>query len=268
MSIARGWILACAIVLGLPKQAPAQEQRAADTVDVPVGSDLIDGARARAHVVHAEQLRLSGDSAVSMAAMTWTIASRDSAGVRLRTVHGEGDSPRPDGSIGHPSIDYTLDLGTLAPRTFNVHQRGGGPGPVLSLTFDGASVRGDRSTGGSAQPVDVTLPRAAFLASLADLVAEALPRRTGSVYRVLMWQPGMGEPVTHLYQTLGREDVDVLGVTYRGAWIVVDKGTDGAELGRMWMVDHPPYMVRWNFVTPTGDRMRLDQRLENAAPKH
>lgn len=105
------------------------------------------------------------------------------------------------------------------------------------------------------------------LGALADLVAEALPRRPGTVYRVLLWQPGPGGPVTHLYETLGREDVEVMGVKYRDAWIVADKGADGSELGRMWVVDGPPYLVRWNLAGPGGGRMRLNQRLESAAPR-
>jgi hypothetical protein len=116
--------------------------------------------------------------------------------------------------------------------------------------------------GGNTQPINVTLPQPSFLGSLADLVAEVLPRRLGTVYRLHLWQPGGGpSAVTHLYETTGREDVEVLGVKYPQAWVVVDKGADGTELGRMWLVDAPPYVVRWDQTLPDGSRLRLNQQL-------
>ena len=112
----------------------------------------------------------------------------------------------------------------------------------------GATVQGQRSQGGNSQPIDVQLPAPAFFAPWSDFVVEHLPHREHVVYRVHLWQPGAPTTQVHLYQMRGREDVEVFGKTYKQAWVLEDRNADGSQLlGRMWLIDGPPSLVRWSI---------------------
>ena len=243
----------------------AVQAQSSDTIDVVAGSTVIDGRQSRDHVVRTEQIRVVHDSETSLGATTWAITTADSGGRRLRIVRGEGDSPRPDGSTIHASYSATLDQRSLAPRTFNVRQTSGLKTlGYTNITFDGGSIQGERSWAGNAQPIKLQLVAPPFMDGLADLVVEALPRRTGVVYRMPLWGPPAQTETTHLFQTTGRTDLTVLGITYRNAWVVTDQGVDGKEMSRMWLIDAPPYLIRWDIASPDGSILRLEQKLSDA----
>jgi hypothetical protein len=116
-----------------------------------------------------------------------------------------------------------------------------------------------------ARTIDLTLPAPAFLAGLHDLVVESLPLRPGVVYRVPIWRPGQDAAESRLYQLVRREDVEVLGTTHRQAAVVEERAApDGALRGTLWLVDRPPFLVRWILMLPDGSTVRLDQ--EPASP--
>jgi hypothetical protein len=58
----------------------------------------------------------------------------------------------------------------------------------------------------------------AFHGPTADIMVEFLPRRLGMVYRARLWFDGQGMSEAHLYETMGREDIQVFGKQYRNVW--------------------------------------------------
>jgi hypothetical protein len=85
----------------------------------------------------------------------------------------------------------------------------------------------------------------AFYAPAADILVEFLPRRLDVVYRVRLRGGGSPAIETHLYQTRRRE---------HGVWVVDDyNAATGKLASRLWLVDKPPYMLRWTFFdAPTA----------------
>ncbi len=79
-------------------------------------------------------------------------------------------------------------------------------------------------------------------------MVEFLPRRLGVVYRARLWSDGQGSGETHLYETKRREDIEVFGKQYRDVWVVDDRDATTRRLAsRLWLIDRPPYMLRWEF---------------------
>jgi hypothetical protein len=88
----------------------------------------------------------------------------------------------------------------------------------------------------------------AFHGPTADIMVEFLPRRLGVVYRARLWFDGQQGSETHLYETKGREDIQVFGKQYRHVWAVDDwKAATHKLASRLWLIDQPPYMLRWEF---------------------
>jgi hypothetical protein len=102
----------------------------------------------------------------------------------------------------------------------------------------------------------------AFHGPTSDIMIEFLPRRLGVVYRARLWYDGQGQSETHLYETKGREDIQVFGKQYRNVWVVDDwKAATRKLTSRLWLIDQPPYMLRWEFfdAPEVGSRIVASQ---------
>jgi hypothetical protein len=102
----------------------------------------------------------------------------------------------------------------------------------------------------------------AFHGPTADIMIEFLPRRVGAVYRARLWFDGQGTSEAHLYETTGREDIQVFGKRYRDVWVVDDwKAATRTLASRLWLIDQPPYMLRWEFydAPEVGSRIIASQ---------
>jgi hypothetical protein len=102
----------------------------------------------------------------------------------------------------------------------------------------------------------------AFYGPTADIVVEFLPRRLGVVYRARLWSDGQETSEVHLYETTGREDIQVFGKRYRNVWVVDDwKAATRTLASRLWLIDRPPYMLRWEFydAPEVGSRVIASQ---------
>ena len=197
-----------------------------DTVDVAVGSPLVNTSGVVPHRARTLMSRTTNGVAASGPEFFWTFAFPDSAGVSYFHIESAMG--------GQLNTVFMLDRKTLAPLRIN----------------------------GAAPP----LPAPAFLGGLADLLVEALPRRIGTVYRANIWRRGMSNVETHLFETTSREDITVLGHAHKQAWVVEDRSADGATLfGRMWLVGVAPYLVRWTINNPDGSVTQLDQELAKEA---
>ena len=215
-----------------------------DTVDVPVGSPLVDMRAWRPYTGHVQIAKITNGKVTPLLDARFVTVFRDSAGAPLMFMHS---------STGPHTSGFVFDRHTLAP--WAVIQ------PCGVTRFHGTTIDGSQCQGDKPVPIHVNLKTAAFIGDAADLVVEALPRRTDVVYRVVVWK-GNDSTETHLYRTTGREDVHVGGRLYRRAWVVDDylAGTT-APSSRLWLIDKPPYMVRWVFYNApaAGSEIRADQ---------
>jgi hypothetical protein len=247
--------LGAALFLSLLAVARSDAQATArpDTIDVPVGSPLVDFSKHRPGASIAYQEMTSGaPTGPSGGAVTWRFTFADSGATSLLLVRPEPErlppgAPRPAVTVFDRStlaMLRTLDPATLAPRI---------------MVDGGTHVHGQVMSPNGPVAIDATLDRPAFYAPLADLVAESLPRRLGMVYRLPMWGMPRASIETHLYEMVRREDVTVRGKSYPQAWVLEDRSTDGRLLGTMWLTDGPPNLVRWLINRPDGAVLRLDQ---------
>jgi hypothetical protein len=102
----------------------------------------------------------------------------------------------------------------------------------------------------------------AFHGPTADIMVEFLPRRLGVVYRARLWFPGQSTSETHWYETKHRQDIEVFGKQYRDVWVVDDRNAATRKLAsRLWVIDRPPYMLRWEFydAPDAGSRVVASQ---------
>jgi hypothetical protein len=102
----------------------------------------------------------------------------------------------------------------------------------------------------------------AFHASTSDIMVEFLPRRLGVVYRARLWSEGQPSSETHLYETQRREDIVVFAKRYHDVWVVDDRNATTRKLvSRLWLIDRPPYMLRWEFydAPEAGSRIVASQ---------
>lgn len=179
----------------------AQSIEAQDTVDVPVGSSLINWKLEHPYRSRFQIWQVKGRDSTLLAKGSNNVTHRDT----LMLMYADADERGPDGKMAHDTGTMTFGLQTLA--------------------FRG--------------PPDTARSASAFFGPAADIVVEFLPRRLGVVYRVRLWFPGAPSDETHLYETRERKG-DV--------WIVEDRraGTDKVA-SRLWLIDRPPYMLRWTF---------------------
>jgi len=150
-----------------------------------------------------------------------------------------------------------LDRKTLALR--GIHS-GAAPGPHADIEVVGNTITGEIAAPGRTDTINLTLPHPPFFAPLIDLVFESLPHDPGVVYRVPMWRPGAPGNEVRLYETVRREDVEVLGTRHRQATVMEERSQDGARLlSTAWLIDRPPFLVRWAINRPDGSSLRMDQ---------
>ena len=82
----------------------------------------------------------------------------------------------------------------------------------------------------------------------------ALPLREGLRWRWHTWSPtpdGFEERDTPVFEVTGRERVSLADGTAIDAWIVDVDGERSSA--RMWVSDHPPYLIRQDVGPPGGD---------------
>jgi hypothetical protein len=253
-------LLGLTLVLTAPRALLGQAaQTRADTVDVPVGSPLVDTRHLLQYASHGEERRIGPGTSVLDESNTDETTYRDSAGIQLMVVSAHIHHPSSATPAATEERTVVMNRHTLAVYSIEDHDGNNG----TSLTVDGATIHGQVSQDGKTRAINIKLPTPGFIGNFSDILAESLPRRAGVVYRAPMWNGPSSE--THLFETHGREDVDVLGKHYQQAWVVEDHKADGTLAGRLWLLERPPYLVRWIlFDVPTaGTNLYVDEELIN-----
>lgn len=249
-------LLVAALGVALASGAAAQSARA-DTVDVAVGSPLVDFSKHRPGTTRTIQQVTTDGRTTTVPPFLWKFAFVDTGPRPLLLAHSEPEQPNPN-APHQPT--YVFDRKTLVLRALLDATQA----PIV--TSDGATIRGSVPGRGGPMPIDVTLPSPAFYGPLVDLVAESLPWKTGVVYRVPQWRPGATSAELHLYRAVRREDMTVLGKTFPRAWVVEDRDASGTTLlGTLWLTDGPPHLIRWIINGPNGTVIQLDQEVAPSA---
>jgi len=234
-------------------QAP---QPARDTVDVTPGSRFVDFSKHTPSTSRAAQFTIANGQTTPMPVVLWKFAFSDTGGKALLHVRSEPEQPSA-APRGGPPMYVILDRKTLALRGLHM---GAAPGPHADIEVVGNTVRGEMAMPGRTDTLNLTLPNPPFYAPLIDLVFESLPHTPGTVYRIPMWRPGAPGNDVRLYETVRREDVEVLGTTHRRATVMEERSQDGGRLlSTAWLIDKPPFLVRWHINRPDGTSLRLDQ---------
>jgi hypothetical protein len=165
-------------------------------------------------------------------------------------------------ALGQPAtweMYQTFDATSIAPLSL---RRGSSEGVDLQLVYEGRQVRGTRKVGaGAATPVAVELSRAAFPAAASDLVPMVVQLRKGLVIEAPVWQFGMPDVETRLFDVVDRREMTVAGTAWN-SWVVEDRAVrDRAVvfIGTWYIVDEPPYMIYAEVVGPGGVRQRMTE---------
>jgi len=191
---------------------------------------------------------------------TNTLTLGDSAGRPVQRWVSAGVQRPAGGNSTTWEIFQNYDRETLAPYGFFFRSS---TGMEIRLTIDGRRVRGTRRANASAaaQPVDLTLPAAAFMANASDLVPLAVGLREGLVMTAPMWNPFTSEFRVSTFVVLPQRDIDVEGKTWR-AWPVEERNAEGNKLVATWyVVDEAPYMVAGEVPLPGGGVQRMTEVL-------
>lgn len=250
------YLVAAALIAALPVAAQTRGG-APDTVDVKVGSNLVQFPKEQPAAQRSIATMTMNGQSRTMPVMVFSYRYDDSGSVPLMTVTGKPESTGDQG--GPPPTVSVFDRNTLA-----LKQMLSADESTVLLTMNGASVHGQVPGPGGSRQVDLTLSEPAFVKGLADLVAESLPRRKGVVYRLPLWSLSGAAVEYHLFQFVRQEDVEVLGKSYPSAWVMEDHNPDGTLAGTMWLVNGPPRLVRWILNRPGGVTVNLEQ--EPAGP--
>jgi hypothetical protein len=249
------WYLVTAALAVAPPCSAQTRSSSPDTVDVAVGSSLVDFSRHRPGAQRAVSTVTMNGQTRSMPPVVWTFRFDEVGGTPRLLVRGTPETaPSAGGPMTAPPTTTVLDRKSLAFLQLLAEDES-----TVLLSANGLSVHGQVPAPGGSRPVDVTLTEPAFYNALADLVAESLPKRTGVVYRLPLWGLSSTSVEHHLYQFVRQEDVEVLGRTYPKAWVLEDRSTDGTLLGTMWLVDGPPELVRWIITMPGRPTVELEQ---------
>lgn len=231
---------------------PAQAQSGPpDTVDVKVGSSLVDFSKHQPAAQRTFQTVTMNGQTRSAPPLVWTFRFDDSGGEPRMFVSSKVEGAA---TQGPPPTVLEFNRRSVALKHVLAED-----GKTVMLTVDGVSVKGEYPGPAGNRPVDLNLDEPAFFGPLADLLAESLPRRMGVVYRVPLWTPGPKPFEYRLYQFVRQEDVEVRGRSYPQAWVLEDRSTDGTLMSTMWLVDGPPELVRWVLNRPGGPMVKLEQ---------
>jgi hypothetical protein len=249
--------LVCTALLGL--LSPPPSFAASDTLRLGVGSPEVDLSRMVPHDARVTVERLVGDVWEPVVEWTNHLKVGDSAG---RAVHRWTTIGRRPGASGQPAtweLYQTFDARSIAPLGL---RRGSSEGTDLQLVFDGRHVRGTRKAGdGAITPVSLELTRAAFPAAASDLVPMAVRLSKGLVIDVPVWQPGMPDVETRVFDVVDRRDMTVAGRSWN-AWVVEERAVRAGSpvfIGTWYIVDEPPYMIYAEVVGPGGVKQRMTE---------
>jgi hypothetical protein len=223
-----------------------------DTVRVEVGSPLVNGTVYPAHDGVVTRLRIDGDRVDTTGRWTNILVIGDSAGRAVHRWHTSGTTRGPGGRDVPYDLWQTFDARTLA--LYGYHLRSGN-GTHIQLAIDGVRVRGTRRTPADSAPrsVDITLPRAGFVSGASDLIPQAVEGglREELVITAPIWSPQAGTVELQMWSVRRRTTVEFDG-RQAPAWEVEHYSADRALLGTIWLVDDPPYMVRWDIAAREG----------------
>lgn len=236
--------------IGREPAPPAQASPARDTVRLEVGSPAVKGTFYPEHRGITTSLRIEAGRTDTAGRWLNVLVIGDSAGIPVHRWHTGGTTRGPDGRPVRFDLWQTFDARTLALYGYHLQS---GSGNLLRLTIDGRRVRGIHRPRADApeRAVDLTLPRAGFVAGAVDLIPQAVGLREGLVLTIPVWSPPADSVVTQVWAVRRRTTVEFEGRQVPG-WEMEHYSTGGQRQGTIWLIDEPPYMARWDVATGGG----------------
>jgi hypothetical protein len=249
-------LLLCYILLLSPYSLRAQ----GDTVRLGPGSPALDGLRYRDHSLATVVTRTRGDSTLSAVRFGIDVRRTQEGG---RTVEHVTVGPLPGGPDPGVRVLTLLDPQTTLPLHYEVHT---GNGDLINVDFDGTHVTGQRRAGtdSTIQRVDITLSEPAFLAAYEDAALDAVHLVQGMILRVpvvRLSSNGSASVQSYVYHVVRRETLQLNGHSAQ-AWVV--EAHDTLSTSTMWLIDEPPYTVKWVRVSSQGIVTLLEQTVRAA----
>ncbi|MDF1504599.1 hypothetical protein [Roseisolibacter sp. H3M3-2] len=213
----------------------------ADTVRLEVGAPLADAGVLTPHAARV-RVREGSDSGQVVAEWTNALTVGDSAGVPVHRWVTRGTVFGPGGERRTWEILQTYHARTLAPLGY---RRSSSDGAGAELTIDGRRVRGTRRGpgGAAAEPVDLQLDRAGFIASASDLVPLAAGLAPGRVVVAPVWGPGMTAAQGRVFTVVGEEALTVEGAAVRAFRVDEREERGGRLVASWWLTRTSPFMV-------------------------
>lgn len=243
----------CALLLSAcpPTPCPATT----DTLRLHVGSPEVNGA---IYPPHRARNRVYRGAEGSPPVTTWTneLTLGDSAGRRVMRWVTRGARPGPAGDTITWVLRQTYDASTLAPYAYALTSS---DGASTTFTIEGTRVRGTRqgAGGSAAQPLDLTLDQAAFIASASDLVPLAVGLCPGRVMTAPVWGPAMSNAEVRVFSVVGRQRVEVEGAQV-DSWKVEERNQrDGKLVATWYLTEQSPYMVYAEVPLANGQVQRM-----------
>jgi hypothetical protein len=232
-------LLAAMITLG-PALAWTQTS---ETINLPVGSALVDGRIYKAHdAVAMRSLNKNGVTIRSIRYLNHTYMTHWK-GLDVCIVESVPNAETADSQFYEKTI---LNARTMA----IVHrEERDGHGRLLNADVDGAHVTGQfrAKTGDQIQPLDFQLEAPSYYSPFVDAAIGATHMQPGQSWRVPTFSFTPGHQVTkwEVYRITGRENGP------SPAWIV-ENADDAPVHTKIWITDDPPYLPRVVTTLPDG----------------
>jgi streptogramin lyase len=228
------------------------ERQAGDTVRIEVGSPLVDGSVYPAHSGRVTRLRIEGQRVDTTGSWTNHLEIGDSAGTPVHRWHTTGTVTSDNGGRTRFELWQTFDARTLALYAYHLRSD---QGALIRLSIDGRRVWGIRRAGGDSlvTTVDFMLPRPGYVGGAVDLVPQAIAGglRVDVAMRLPVWSPPSDKIMEQVWAVRRRTTTEFEGRQVP-AWEMIHFAPDGVQRGTIWLIDQPPYMVRWDLEAASG----------------
>lgn len=240
------------LLLGL-MSSPAMGQ-SSEPVTIRLGDKSVDGRIFKPHLARITQSSIRNGQTQLMWTATNDALLTEINGKKALRIVTEGASDIEPKRTWHG--DILMFLQSLEPISYDWKISNGNS---AIFKFEGTRIVGNlkNAVKNTEQKLDEDLGLMTTIGGIEDVVVGALPLKVGYSAKIPVYQLGQNGVQWKTYLVTGTKKVTISGQEVN-AWVVEEQGK---SKNTMWLVDQPPYMVKWEFVMPDGGIISLDQEL-------